>query len=261
MIPKTIHYCWFGHNPKPKLAQKCIKSWEKHCADYKIIEWNEENFDISSAPQYVKEAYAAQKWAFVTDYVRLWVLVVFGGIYMDTDVQVLKSLDPFLANRAFSGFEDEKNIPTGIMGSEKGLPLFRELLSFYDTARFYLPDGSINYQTNVTTITNTCIKYGLIQNNSLQTIEGFTLYPKEVFCPIDYHTEKLRKTRNTVTIHWFAASWHNKEQEKWRKSKKKKLRKQLRKERWDYIVHSPNRALRRVLGNERYEALKKRLKR
>ena len=96
MIPKKIHYCWFGRNPKPKLAQKCMQSWHKYCNDYEIVEWNEDSFDLEAAPLYVKQAYEAKKWAFVTDYVRLYALYYHGGIYMDTDVEVLKSFDPFL---------------------------------------------------------------------------------------------------------------------------------------------------------------------
>ena len=93
-VPKIIHYCWFGGNPKPKLAEKCIKSWKKFCPDYQIIEWNEENFDVSAAPEYVCQAYAAKRWAFVTDYVRLKAMTEMGGIYMDTDVELVKPLTP-----------------------------------------------------------------------------------------------------------------------------------------------------------------------
>lgn len=257
MIPKTIHYCWFGRNPKPELAEKCIKSWKKKCPDYEIIEWNEDNFDIASSPLYVRQAYEAKKWAFVTDYVRLWALTTYGGIYMDTDVQVLKSLDPFLKHQAFSGFEDETHIPTGIMACEKGFPLFKEFLSFYDKADFYLPDGSINFQTNVTTITNTCVEKGLKQNNTLQTIDGFTLYPKDVFCPISYATETMHKTRRTVTIHWFAASWHTEDQ---KKQQIKRVKKQRKLQRKDFVVHLPNRILMFLLGKSKYEALKKKIK-
>ena len=131
MIPKIIHYCWFGGNPLSDLAQKCIDSWKKYCPDYEIKEWNESNFDLNSC-DYVREAYQAKKWAFVTDYVRLYAMVTEGGIYMDTDVEVIRPLDSFLSNRAFSGFEDETNIPTGIMACEKGFPLFEELLEEYN---------------------------------------------------------------------------------------------------------------------------------
>ncbi len=265
MIPKTIHYCWFGHNTKPKLAEKCIKSWKKNCQGYDIIEWNEDNFSIDSAPLYVRQAYSAQKWAFVTDYIRLWVLTEYGGIYMDTDVEVLKPLDPFLAHKAFSGFEDDIHIPTGIMACEKGFPLFREFLSFYDNAEFIFPDGSINYQTNVTTITQKCIEKGLKQNNAFQVIEDFTLYPKDVFCPINYRTGVLERSKRTVTIHWFAASWHSKEQQQNELERKKQRRIEQRKQKrgqfYDYVIHFPNRILRLLLGEKKYQAIKTRFKR
>src|SRR5699024_8907222 len=127
MIPKIIHYCWFGGNELSKTTKVCINSWKKKLPDYKIIEWNESNFDINSN-QYVKEAYQAGRYAFVTDYVRLYVLYHYGGIYMDTDVEVLKSLDSFLKHQAFTGCENEKNSVTGIIGSEKDHEWIKTLL-------------------------------------------------------------------------------------------------------------------------------------
>ncbi len=254
MIPKTIHYCWFGRNPKPKLAEKCIKSWKKYCPDYKMIEWNEDNFDISSAPLYVRQAYEAKKWAFVTDYVRLWALVNYGGVYMDTDVEVIKPLDRFLTHPAFSGFEDDTHVPTGIMACEKDFPLFLGFLRYYDTASFYNQDGTISYTTNVEVITDCCAAKGLIQNNTYQTIEGFALYPKDVFCPVSYKTGFLEKTRNTVTIHWFSGSWQSEAAKKERAAKNKAARA-------DYIKHIPNRIGMKLLGIERYERLKAMIKR
>ena len=114
MIPKIIHYCWFGYGPKPKLAEKCIRSWKKYCPDYQIIEWNENNFDISACPLYVRQAYEARKWAFVTDYVRLKVIYENGGIYMDTDVELKKNLDNLLPYNAYFGFENYWVIATGL---------------------------------------------------------------------------------------------------------------------------------------------------
>ena len=169
MIPKIIHYCWFGRNPLPELAQKCIASWKKYCPDYQIIEWNEDNFDIN-CNAYVKEAYEAKKWAFVSDVARLYALVEMGGIYMDTDVEVLKPLDSLLKYEAVSGFESETAIPTGLMAACKGQKLFVELLHEYDTIHFKRSDGSLDLTTNVTRITNTCLKYGFKANNSLQTV-------------------------------------------------------------------------------------------
>ena len=135
-VPKIIHYCWFGGNPKPKLAEKCIKSWKKFCPDYQIIEWNEENFDVSAAPEYVCQAYAAKRWAFVTDYVRLKAMTEMGGIYMDTDVELVKPLTPFLAHDAFAGFETDASVQTGLLACCPGFPLFQEFLQHYDSARF-----------------------------------------------------------------------------------------------------------------------------
>ena len=207
-IPKVIHYCWFGHNQLPELAVKCIDSWKRTCPDYIIKEWNEDNFDINCC-DYVREAYEAKKWAFVTDYVRLYVMVNEGGIYMDTDVEVISSLDKFLVHRAFSGFENETMIPTGIMACEKGFPLFREMLEDYN-GRHFRQKNKYDMTTNVETITNLCKKHGFVGNNKKQNIEGFVIYPKDVFCPKDYMTGDIVLTNQTVTIHHFASSWYNK---------------------------------------------------
>lgn len=206
MIPKRIHYCWFGGNPLPELAQKCIASWKKFCPDYEIIEWNEQNFDVN-INLYCKAAFEAKKWAFVSDVARLYALVHEGGIYMDTDVEVLKPLDCFLECEAFSGFEAADRIPTGIMASEKGHALFAELLADYETTEFYNKDGSMNLTTNVSRITEHCLKHGLQLNNKKQTVYGFTLYPNDYFCPKDCITKVLTLTENSYTIHHFDGSW------------------------------------------------------
>ena len=206
MIPKIIHYCWFGGNPLSDLAQKCIDSWKKYCPDYEIKEWNESNFDLNSC-DYVREAYQAKKWAFITDYVRLYAMVTEGGIYMDTDVEVIRPLDSFLCNRAFSGFEDETCIPTGIMACEKGFPLFEELLDDYNHRHFIKKNGEYDLTTNVITITSFCKKYGFVGNNMKQDICGFILYPKDVFCPKSHITKEINLTERTATIHHFAGSW------------------------------------------------------
>ena len=206
MIPKIIHYCWFGNNPLSPLAQKCIQSWKLFCPDYKIIEWNEKNFDLNYNA-YVKEAYTAKKWAFITDVVRLYALTKYGGIYMDTDVELLKSLDDILKYQAVSGFESENRMPTGMMASCSHHPLFLELLHEYDDLHFIKEDGSYDMTTNVTRITNTCLKYGLKLNNTLQEVHGLTLFPNDYFCPKDSQTLKLTLTSNTYAIHHFDGSW------------------------------------------------------
>lgn len=207
MIPKVIHYCWFGRGKLPELAIKCIESWKKYLPDYEIKEWNEDNFDLNLYP-YAKEAYDNRKFAFVSDVARLYALYMEGGIYMDTDVEVLKSLDPFLQHHAFSGFEDEQMIPTGIMASEKGGQWAKDNLDYYNGKHFVKEDGSFDVTTNVTIITNYMLPLGLRQNNTYQDFPGLiTFYPKDYFCPKSKEDGKIYLTDNTVTIHHFAASW------------------------------------------------------
>jgi len=253
MIPKIIHYCWFGNGEKPELAKKCIESWKKYCSDYELMEWNEQNFDISSAPLYVRQAYENKKWAFITDYVRLYAMVNYGGVYMDTDVEVIKPIDEFLNNRAFSGFEDGKNILTAVMACEKGFPLFKEMMRVYDNAVFLREDGSLDTTTNVVRLTNICLSNGLVQNNEKQVIKGLAVYPKDYFCPVEYLSGKMKKTENTVAIHWFLESWFSDEQ-------KQEIKKWRKRRRFDYIVHTPNRILIKVMGQEKYENFKNKVK-
>lgn len=208
MIPKKIHYCWYGGRPLSDLAEKCIASWKKFCPDYELIRWDENNTNLQ-ANQYINEAYESKQWAFITDYMRLKVLYEYGGIYMDTDVQVISSLDRFLNNIGFSGFENENQVPTGIMAAEKGHRFIKLLLNDYDNRHFIGSDGKPDKTTNVDIITNHALEKGLILNNKLQTIEDFTFYPSDFFCPKDIRTFKVRITRNTATIHHFAGSWEN----------------------------------------------------
>lgn len=207
MIPKVIHYCWFGHNPLPKLAVKCINSWKKYMPDYEIKEWNEDNFDLNLYP-YAKEAYEHKKYAFVTDVVRLYVLYHEGGIYMDTDVEVLGSFDPFLHHAAFSGFESETEVPTGVMASEKGGEWAKLNLEYYNNRHFINENGEMDMTTNVAIITDFMLPYGLKRDNTYQDFPGFvTFYPNDYFCPIDHNGYVLKKTDNTVCIHYYAGSW------------------------------------------------------
>ena len=207
MIPKKIHYCWFGKGKMPELALKCIESWRVNLPDYELKEWNENSFDINSN-FYVKEAYESRKFAFVTDYVRLYALYTEGGIYMDTDVEVLKNLDPFLDLPAFSGFEDNVHIPTGIMAAEKGSVWAGWQLKYYDDRHFLLPDGTLDLTTNVEIIGRLMGEKGFILRNGLYNFQNtITIFPRDYFCPKSHTTGKIELTQNTYTIHHFAGSW------------------------------------------------------
>lgn len=209
MIPKTIHYCWFGRGPKPASVLKYIESWHKHLPGYEYKEWNEDNFDINSNA-YVKEAYENRKFAFVTDYVRLYALYTEGGIYMDTDVEVTGSYDKFLHHIAFSGFETSCNVPTGMMAAVKGAVWAKELLDGYANRHFVNEDGSLDMTTNTVVITDYMVKKGLLLNNKFQEIEGLcTIYPSDYFCPKDHTTGLISTTKNTVCIHHFSGTWIN----------------------------------------------------
>ncbi len=207
MIPKKIHYCWFGRGPKNELALKCIESWKKYLPEYELKEWNEDNFDLDLYP-YAKEALENRKFAFVTDVVRLYALYTEGGIYMDTDVEVLKTYDPFLHHLMFSGFETNNTVPTGMMAAEKGSSWAKELLDQYNGRKFVKEDGTFDMTTNTVVITQYMVSKGLKLNNTFQDIPGLcTMYPAEYFCPKDHRTGQIKCTSNTVCIHHFAGSW------------------------------------------------------
>ena len=217
MIPKIIHYCWFGGKEKPKSVIKMIASWRKYCPDYQIKEWNETNFDIS-INQYTQEAYKAKKWAFVSDVARLYAIYSEGGIYMDTDVEVVKSFDSLLENNAFAGFEGTKWIGTNIIGAEAKNPIIAEFISLYNNTKFVKEDNSLDQTTNVERFTDLLInKYVLSLNGKLQNLNNIKIYPTDYFCPYDYINGKLLQSKNTFSIHWYSQSWIN------RSSLKKKL--------------------------------------
>lgn len=209
MIPKVINYVWLGRGEKSELIRNCIESWKKYLPEYEIVEWNEDNFNLNCCA-YVKEAYEAKKYAFASDYMRLYILYHYGGIYMDTDVEVKRNLDCFLDLKAFSGFESEETVPTGIMAAEKGLDIFAKLLSYYDDRHFLQENGEMDTTTNVVIISDMFQKKGLVLNNKKQTIEEFTFFPNDYFCPKNVKTLKMKITSNTYTIHHFNGSWHSK---------------------------------------------------
>lgn len=209
MIPKTINYCWFGGKPLPKLAKQCIASWRKHCPDYEIKEWNESNFNLNGC-NFVKEAYEAQKWAFVSDYARLKIIYEEGGIYLDTDVEVIKKLDAFLENKCYLGEETSGFVNTGLgFGAEKGSPIIKEMLDMYEDKHFKLADGSYDMTPCPRLNTTPLSKHGYaFSGKQIWKGENVTVYPPEYFCPINYETGKKSITANTYSIHLYNASWH-----------------------------------------------------
>lgn len=211
MIPRVIHYCWFGRKPLPPLAQRCIESWQNYLPDYEVKEWNEDNFDVNILP-YTADAYAAGKYAFVSDYARFWILYKYGGVYFDTDVEVILSMDDVLARGAFMGLElvSQKRLavnPGLGMAAEPGLQLYQEILSRYRTMQFAREDGSLNPYTMIPMVTELLVAAGLKGDGTIEHISGIDVYPPDWFNPFDYLTGRLRKTENTRSIHWFAKSW------------------------------------------------------
>jgi mannosyltransferase OCH1-like enzyme len=206
-IPKTIHYCWFGGKDKPDLVKRCMESWEKNLPDYEIIEWNESNFNIE-INSYVKEAYSAGKYAFVSDYARVFALYHHGGIYLDTDVEVYKSFNDLLHHPSFWGFEQENYIATSTIGAKRGNALIKQFLDSYKDKKFIREDGTINSLTNVAVITRLLEWFGLKTNGQYQEIgEMGVFYPQTYFSPYDYINCRSIKTIETYAMHHFHKSW------------------------------------------------------
>lgn len=215
MIPKIIHYCWFGKKPLPELALKCIASWKKFLPDFEIKEWNEDNFDVNQIP-YTKEAYACKKYAFVSDYARFKIMYEYGGIYFDTDVEVIKSLDDIIAKGSFFGMEvisNEQLInacnPGLGFACAPGLGLCKEMIDYYQKENFLLANGFYNLKTVVQIISELLEQKDFIPSQNPVEFNGINFYPPEYFCPINYYTGEKKVTQNTYTIHHYAASWVN----------------------------------------------------
>lgn len=215
MIPKRIHYCWFGKGELPEMAEKCIASWYNYMPDYEYKLWDEESFDVSSVP-YVKEAYESRKFAFVTDYVRLFALYTEGGVYMDTDVEVLKPLDNLLSLTAFTGYEGSKALPpvTGIMASEAGGEWVKEQLDSYRDAHFVKDDGTLDLTTNTTRISGIMQSNGFVQNGQYQVYKDLHVFPVDYFCPRQT-TGEFFLTDNTYCDHHFMGTWNDKARTNW----------------------------------------------
>lgn len=207
MIPKTIHYCWFGKKEKPPIVLKCINSWKRVLVDYEIIEWNEDNFDVNKN-SFTKEAYECKKYAFVSDYVRVYALYNYGGIYLDTDVEVFKKFDDLLNNESFWGFEEKNFIATSTIGANKGNSFIKKFLDSYNEKEFILDDGNQNILTNVAIVSEMIKDIGINLDGTLQKIKGVgTFYPQEYFSPYDYINCYSKKTDSTYAIHHFYKSW------------------------------------------------------
>jgi mannosyltransferase OCH1-like enzyme len=208
MIPQKIHYCWFGRNPLPKSVKKCVASWKKYMPDYEIMEWNEDNFDINMNA-YTKMCYEQKKYAFLSDYVRLLVIEQHGGIYFDTDVEVVRSFDDLLENEAFFGFETEQYVNTGEgFGAEAHHPVVQQMIKEYEI----LLDGEHGTVGCPHLNTNALLKFGLKQNGRKQMIGKAMIYPVDYFNPLNSVTGKLERTENTYSIHWYSMSWMSSEQ-------------------------------------------------
>lgn len=217
MIPKIIHYCWFGNNPLPDHDRKCIESWEKNCPDYEIICWNESNYDIHKC-KYMTDAYNKNKLGFVPDYARLDIIYTYGGIYLDTDVIVEKSFDDLLSNEGFAGFESEQYVNLGQgFGAEKGNEIIKELRDSYNKMSFINENGEINLTASPILNSKKLCELGFIMNGVEQCVSGFKIYPKDFFCPLDYSTGILLKSSNTYSIHTFNGSWLSPETKKAKK--------------------------------------------
>lgn len=203
-MEKVIHYVWVGRNPKPQKILDCIKTWEKYMPDYKIIEWNEDNFDINQC-KFAKQAYEVKKWAFVSDYMRFKILFEHGGIYMDTDVELLKPIpQEILAKQAFTGFEYSKQISPGLIyGCHKGDWVSKEMIKKYESIEF----DPKNLITINVIITNILAKYGAKNNNEYQEINGLAIYPDEYFCGYNQDIKEISTTEKTIAIHHYYGTW------------------------------------------------------
>ena len=205
-IPKKIHYCWFGGAPMGRRAGRCMESWRRFCPDFELIRWDESNAPLKDN-DYVRQAFRARKWAFVSDYVRLAALCDQGGIYLDTDVELLAPLEPFLTCEAFLGFESHEKVATCLMACRPGHPLFRRAAACDGTRQFLRPDGSVDDTTNVELMTTLLVGEGLVRDNRMQEICGVSVYPSAYFSPKSLETGRITLTEHTCAVHYFQASW------------------------------------------------------
>ena len=207
MIPKIIHYCWFGKGELPPLALKCIESWKKYMPDYEIKEWNEDNYDVRKIP-YTSQAYDAKKYAFVSDYARFDILYEHGGLYFDTDVEIIKDLTPIIEQGAFAGVEWFGDLNAGLgLACPAKMEIYKEILDSYENENFIGQDGKMDLKTVVERVSDIMGKYGFKTPHEIQEIKGIKIYPAEYFCPMSQETGKITITENTYCIHHYASSW------------------------------------------------------
>lgn len=207
LIPKIIHYCWFGRGEKPELARRCIASWRKFCPEFEIREWNEDNCDYLALP-FMAEAYAAKKYAFVTDVMRLLVLEQYGGVYFDTDVEVVRDISPLLNDEGFIGFENDQYVASGLtIAAIAHRPVIQAMIEEYKKLHYVQPDGSVTSVGCPRLNTDVLERFGLVRNGQEQLAAGIHVYPADRFNPLDSATGRLKKTENTWSIHWYSMSW------------------------------------------------------
>lgn len=229
-IPKIIHYCWFGNNPKPASVIKCIESWKKYCPDYKIIEWSEKNINIDDMCNYCKQAYEEKAWGFVPDYIRLWIIYNYGGIYLDTDVQIIKNFDDLLENHIFLGVEKcGGNLLTNMgsgFGAEKNNEFIYKHMQIYKNLNFRLADGTLNRKPSPHYTTECLNSMNIYLKNDLDIIyeKEITVYPPRYFSPKDFETGIINITPDTYSVHHYDASWYDEDEKKskekrWKRAK------------------------------------------
>lgn len=217
MIPKIIHYCWFGPGQISDKDKACLESWKKFCPDYEIKLWNEDNYDVNKN-QYMSDAYREKKWSFVSDYARLDVVYQYGGVYLDTDVELIQNIDDLMDNVMYCGFENDEYVAFGLgFGAEKGHPIIKEIMDVYETLSFYNPNGSLNLEPCPIYQSTVLKKHGIRMDNTMQNIDGVLVLPSEYFCPINDGTGEMTITDNTRSIHHFSWSWAGKSERMWGK--------------------------------------------
>ena len=211
MIPKIVHFCWFGSNPYPNKIKKCIESWQKYLTNYEFKLWNEETFDIEKSCQYVKDAYKEKKYAFVSDFVRLYALYNYGGIYLDTDIEIINEIPVGILNhKLILSLDDEGYISGSFIGSKKNVTFLSHMINFYENLSFYNNDGSLNMEVNNTYLQQELIKkgYDYKQINKQQLLkDDIVLYPDDFFHCRSLTTGKLNITTNSIAIHWHSILW------------------------------------------------------